>query len=151
MFAFIVSFISNLTNLFYVQKPNCLMFLKYLYSINIYKLSQISFLNYKHTHKKFPQARNMSEYLKSVKMNSMIIMAIKDSTWSWNWEQDWIEYIDSYGSETHQDTEEGTLKFDPRYDSDIGCPFTASEFRTCDKIWWFKLYSRNYFESFKGH
>jgi len=71
------------------------------------------------------EARNMSEYLKSVKMNSMIIMAIKDSTWSWNWEQDWIEYIDSYGSETHQNTEEGTLKFDPRYDSDIGCPFTA--------------------------
>ena len=55
----------------------------------------------------------------------MIIMAIKDSSYPWNWEQSWITEVDSYGSRTLQNTKEGWYKYDEKVDGDVGCPFTA--------------------------
>ena len=67
----------------------------------------------------------MITYLREVKTYCIIIMAIKDSTWPWHWEQSWINYVDSLGSRTLQNTTEGWLKDDEVADGDVGCPFTA--------------------------
>ena len=72
----------------------------------------------------------MVEYLKGVKMNSLIVMAIKDSTWPWHWRQEWITYVDGYGSETVQNTNKRTILDDPQHPG-VGCPFTACEYRIC--------------------
>ena len=70
----------------------------------------------------------MVDYLKGVKMNSVVVMAIQDSTWPWHWKDEWISYVDGYGSETLQNTTEGWLKSDPSWEEYVGCPFTACEF-----------------------
>ena len=44
----------------------------------------------------------MVNFLKGVKTNSMIIMAIQDSSREKNWKDEWIEYVDSLGSETYK-------------------------------------------------
>ena len=53
----------------------------------------------------------MIQFLEKVKMNSVIIMAIRDSSAESNWEDEQISYVDSYGSETHKN------------DVTRGCPF----------------------------
>ena len=54
----------------------------------------------------------MVNYLKDVKMNSLILMVIKDSTEPNHWNDEQISYVDSYGSETYKN------------DVNKGCPFT---------------------------
>ena len=60
----------------------------------------------------------MVDYLKQVKTNSIIMMAIKDSTYYYHWSKDWIDYVDSYGSKTVIYPNEGWVR-------DEGCPFVA--------------------------
>ena len=67
----------------------------------------------------------MVDYLKGVKAHNLVIIAVKDSTWPWNWKQEWIEYVDRFGSRTYQNTSERTI------DEEKGCPFTGS--KLCDK------------------
>jgi len=50
------------------------------------------------------EAARMVKYLRKVKMNSMIIMAIKDSSYQSNWPRSMVSEVDAYGS--------------------AGCPFT---------------------------
>jgi len=71
------------------------------------------------------EARRMVDYLKGVKMNSVIIMAIRDSSRLKHWEQDWIDYVDGYGSKTLRNPANLgygwlDLTLEPLY---IGCPF----------------------------
>ena len=54
----------------------------------------------------------MVKYLKNIKMKSVIIMAIRDSSEPNNWSNEQISYVDSFGSETHKN------------DVNRGCPFT---------------------------
>ena len=54
----------------------------------------------------------MVEFLKGVKINSVIIMAIRDSSEPNNWNNEQISYLDSFGSETYIN------------DVNKGCPFT---------------------------
>ena len=61
----------------------------------------------------------MIDYLKGVKENNLVIIAIKDSTWPWHWKQEWIDYVERLGSRTHQNTSERII------DDERGCPFTA--------------------------
>ena len=53
----------------------------------------------------------MVKFLKEVKMNSIIIMAIRDSSSDRNWNDEQISYVDGYGSETYKN------------DANRGCPF----------------------------
>ena len=53
----------------------------------------------------------MIKFLKKVKMNSVIIMAIRDSSEPNNWKDKYVSYVDSFGSETHKN------------DVTKGCPF----------------------------
>ena len=57
----------------------------------------------------------MVDYLKGVKMYSLVIMATHISTSTRNWKLEWIEYVDGYGSNTV--VKNGTLILDE------GCPF----------------------------
>ena len=67
-------------------------------------------------------------------MNSMIIIAIRDSTWPWHWKQEWIKYVDSYGAVTVQNTNEKTIEDGKPFKIATkdrvlqSCPFTACEF-----------------------
>ena len=63
----------------------------------------------------------MVDYLKEVKANNMVIIAVKDSTWPWHFKQEWIKYVDKLGSRTHQNTSEQTIDYEE------GCPFTGCE------------------------
>jgi len=58
------------------------------------------------------EAEKMVKYLKNIKMKSVIIMAIRDSSEPNNWSNEQISYVDSFGSETHKN------------DVNRGCPFT---------------------------
>ena len=53
----------------------------------------------------------MVNYLKDVEMNSVIVMAIRDSSEPNNWNKEQISYVDSFGSETYKN------------DVNRGCPF----------------------------
>ena len=53
----------------------------------------------------------MVEFLEGVKMNSVIIMAIRDSSQESNWKDKYISYVDSFGSKTYKN------------DVNRGCPF----------------------------
>ena len=70
----------------------------------------------------------MVEYLKGVNAKSIVIIAIKDSTYGWYWKQEWITYVDSYGSVTHQDVEKEWLLYNPDVHTTVGCPFTVCKF-----------------------
>ena len=72
----------------------------------------------------------MVDYLKGVKMNSVIIMAIRDSSRLKHWEQDWIDYVDGYGSKPLRNPANLgygwlDLTLEPLY---IGCPFILCKF-----------------------
>ena len=71
-------------------------------------------------------------------MNSMIIMAIKDSTYTWHWDQSWITEVDSYGSRTLQNNKERSFKYDETVDV-VGCPFTISQFHLDYEISYFEI------------
>ena len=58
----------------------------------------------------------MVKFLKEVKMNSIIIMAIRDSSSDRNWNDEQISYVDGYGSETYKN------------DANRGCPFIMCQF-----------------------
>jgi len=57
------------------------------------------------------EAKKMIKFLKKVKMNSVIIMAIRDSSEPNNWKDKYVSYVDSFGSETYKN------------DVTRGCPF----------------------------
>ena len=59
----------------------------------------------------------MIKFLKKVKMNSVIIMAIRDSSEPNNWKDKYVSYVDSFGSETYKN------------DVTRGCPFIMCEFK----------------------
>jgi len=65
------------------------------------------------------EAKKMVDYLKEVKPYNMVIIAVKESTWPWHWKQEWIEYVDKFGSRTHQNKSERII------DEEKGCPFTG--------------------------
>ena len=54
----------------------------------------------------------MVGFLMKVKMNNIVLMAIKDSSWPGHWTDPRITYVDRFGSETHKN------------DRMKGCPFT---------------------------
>ena len=68
----------------------------------------------------------MIKYLKSVKMNSLIIIAIKDSTYPMYWNDERIKYVDGYGSNTIEKIAY-LIEYDPFQDQFKGCPFVACE------------------------
>ena len=74
------------------------------------------------------QARRMVDYLKGVKINNMIIMAIRDSTWPRHWKQKWIKYVNGYGAKTVQ--LRNFLRYNPHPASSARCPFTARKFHS---------------------
>ena len=53
----------------------------------------------------------MVKYLKNIKMKSVIIMAIRDSSEPNNWNNEQISYVDKFGSETFKNN------------AKRGCPF----------------------------
>jgi len=57
------------------------------------------------------EAEKMVKYLKNVKMNSVIIMVIRDSSEPNNWNNEQISYVDKFGSETFKNN------------AKRGCPF----------------------------
>ena len=62
----------------------------------------------------------MVEYLKGVKEHSLIVMAIRDSTYSYYWSTEQLNYMDSFGSETVRDKWGFTYPQSP-------CPVSAGE------------------------
>ena len=61
----------------------------------------------------------MVDYLKGVKMYSLIIMATHISTAWKNWPQNFIDYVDGYGSDT--------VVTNGRLITNEGCPFVAGK------------------------
>ena len=53
----------------------------------------------------------MVKFLEGVKMNSVIIIAIRDSSEPNNWNNEQVSYVDSFGSKTYKN------------DVNRGCPF----------------------------
>ena len=67
----------------------------------------------------------MVDYLKGVKMYSLVIMATHVSTLQGNWKQEWIEYVDGYGSDT--------VVIEGRVIVNEGCPFVVGMQRLFQK------------------
>jgi len=63
----------------------------------------------------------MVEYLKGVKEHSLIVMAIRDSTYSYYWSTEQLNYMDSFGSETVRDKWGFTYPQSP-------CPVSAGRY-----------------------
>ena len=63
----------------------------------------------------------MIDYLKYVEMYSLIIMAVQETTSDRGWKQEWIDYMDGYGTDT--------VVVDGRVIVNEGCPFSVGKMR----------------------
>ena len=69
------------------------------------------------------QPKRMVNYLKELRIDMLIVMALKDSTRQGMgyWEEEDMSYIDSYGSKTYYDYNVG------RVIANEGCPFNLGK------------------------